>query len=1074
MERGLTWLTLVLYCKMAGDMEEETPEGNFEDMPPLEDDKNASDLGFQKSNRKHIRQKVSKLCSKLSEELFDLTSENVDSRGEEVRWYKRQLHDLDSNIQYLMWSLKGDGDELDAERNTCETYTEKLSKASRLLKSVCGVSSNVVPSSNSQIRLPQLPLPEYSHGEGESLEEFFMKFEAIVSKYSITEYEKYVLLEKQVSGEPLRLIRSLNSDSLCYSEAKKLLCRAFASPIAQKFDVIARMSKLNLSGPKDVYNFISDMRMIVNAVSNLKIDSDVILQYFVWSALPEDFKHQLVSVSNHNKPSLSKIQEHIFEAAERYVAISKSKEYSFRGNDKFVTGMAVNVEPNLAPIQPTPTQAFNKGNKPDAFKPCILCSNDNNKSDHPIHKCNKYATPKAKTDRLKVLKGCLRCANVNHFAKNCTFKFRKSCYFCKSPNHFSFLCMSANKDGYTNNIRNVHHMSVTCNNLQSGLSSNTILPTFTVNSVDGSVIRCLKDSGCTACFVDRALATRDKLKTLRNITVNVNGVNNSQYYNTKIVEMKLNMNDKIVHIPAIVLPKIKTQLNIDGLGKVVETLRSKGLELADSMLKGDSIDNIQFILGTNCGYLLPEIQQTFGTNNNCLISSTSLGVMLMGDVVNLEENLNFIPENVNCNTLIAEEKVSQRVDRLEKLVDTLTKNTPQSEPTLSNKSTTTNNNNLAEDTFDPLKVLDIHAFACHTGNYSLIENDSLLLGDNECLEFECEKLLNYENSSADNVKFDDMNLEILNSTLNKIVRRENGRLEVPIVWNAKTYQFLGNNYNISFKILMSVKKKLADRPDHLKLMNDVIAEQFDSGVITQITNLQSYVKSTNCSFLGTMPIFKLKRDTTKCRIVLLSNVTERVNGGISHNTAMRSGPCLNRKLITSLLQLRFDTHVLVFDLVKAFLQLCIPEVDTHRMCFLWFKDVKAGNFEVVGYKFERLPFGLKCSPFILMIALYYILIVDTCRDSDRLRDLKRLIWELFYMDNGAICSNSSEELKWSYEQLCNIFSPYGFNIQQYVTNDSSLSDHIHSKTGEKMDNTSKLFGLRWILWRTKFSQTNCH
>ena len=60
--------------------------------------------------------------------------------------------------------------------------------------------------------------------------------------------------------------------------------------------------------------------------------------------------------------------------------------------------------------------------------------------------------------------------------------------------------------------------------------------------------------------------------------------------------------------------------------------------------------------------------------------------------------------------------------------------------------------------------------------------------------------------------------------------------------------------------------------------------------------------------------------------------------------------------------------------------------------FLWSKDPVGGDFTIEGYRNVRLSFGLRCSPTLLMITLYKILILDVQNDSDRLRELKRLIY----------------------------------------------------------------------------------
>ena len=50
-----------------------------------------------------------------------------------------------------------------------------------------------------------------------------------------------------------------------------------------------------------------------------------------------------------------------------------------------------------------------------------------------------------------------------------------------------------------------------------------------------------------------------------------------------------------------------------------------------------------------------------------------------------------------------------------------------------------------------------------------------------------------------------------------------------------------------------------------------------------------------------------------------------------------------------------------------------PE-DTNKLLFLWYSDALKEAKSLIAYRFLRLPFGLRFSPFVLMIALYIILL----------------------------------------------------------------------------------------------------
>ena len=179
---------------------------------------------------------------------------------------------------------------------------------------------------------------------------------------------------------------------------------------------------------------------------------------------------------------------------------------------------------------------------------------------------------------------------------------------------------------------------------------------------------------------------------------------------------------------------------------------------------------------------------------------------------------------------------------------------------------------------------------------------------------------------------------LASNILDSVVRDKDGRLIVPIMWNRSNSHLLGRNFNLCRKLLESNLIKLKRRPDRIKMVDDVISDQVSKGVVELIPNLNSFIKETpNCSFLGHMPIFKLSRETTKCRIVFLSNLSEKCHSkplSLSHNQTIMTGPNLNKKLSTSILQLRFDAKLICFDLEKAFLQIGLPPIDQNRLFFV--------------------------------------------------------------------------------------------------------------------------------------------
>jgi hypothetical protein len=180
------------------------------------------------------------------------------------------------------------------------------------------------------------------------------------------------------------------------------------------------------------------------------------------------------------------------------------------------------------------------------------------------------------------------------------------------------------------------------------------------------------------------------------------------------------------------------------------------------------------------------------------------------------------------------------------------------------------------------------------------------------------------------------------------------------------------------QVLKSNLKKLSKDPDILLQVDAVFKDQEKLNIIERVENLDTFIKlNPTASFIPHMPVFRPDKETTKMRVVFMSNLSE--TNKFSHNQAMHSGPCLNQKITTALIKLQFDEGLLCYDLRKAFLQLSLNETDKNKVMFLWFRNVAKKDYSIIGYRSNMVNFGWPCSPFLLMFGLHKIL----CQDVER-------------------------------------------------------------------------------------------
>lgn len=599
-------------------------------------------------------------------------------------------------------------------------------------------------------------------------------------------------------------------------------------------------------------------------------------------------------------------------------------------------------------------------------------------------------------------------------------------------------------------------------------ADNVVLPTFTAHiaTPEKIEVRVFKDSGSQRTFIRKDIVNKLAIPlSPRNLYLTIHGFNSSRQIDTKLIEIPLLVGEKSFNINAIVVDKLTTKFKIDGLQNVVNKFRACGYDVADNNynhITSNIVDNIDIVLGSDENQIIPITTVCFGSlHPQSSFYNTPIGVIFTGSIARMTLNLKDIPRNTfsaaaNCD-VDANCDSSTNCDvntNCDPEQITLNQNNSDNSSFSGRRDSLTSRDNsiLHRDLNSPNNAVD-ESFSYIDEFANSQEFEKSIADLSEPLDVLTDKRQEQWETET--------NLKLIDFVLNNTERDSDGRLIMPITWNNKNSHLLGKNFNLSRNILFSTLKKLKHDPVKLKLYNDVFKEQSALGIIEKIENIQSFMEvHDECSYLPHMGVYRMNHDSTKCRVVFLSNLCEDIKRKISHNQAILPGPCLNHKICTAITQLRFDKFLLTFDLKKAFLNIKLRECDQNRLLFLWFKDVEKGDYSLVAYRNLRLSFGLRCSPTILMLGLYIILISDQTHD-EKVNDLKKSIYNTIYMDNGSYSCNGIEHLKNVYSQLESIFSPYGFQLQQFCTNLYDLQKTIDVKTETVTPDDVKLFGMIW-------------
>ena len=1046
--------------------------------------------------RTYARQRVTRIYNAVESDLERLSEQDRLIHIDRLSQLKKELLDLDDVILRDVVE-KEDDSVIQRKINDDEDYQHKIVTAMLKLQKVqathSGFGSTPNPSVNikNALKMPQVPLPEYDNTKGQCLVKFFYEFEKLTDKQNWSDHLKFMYLRNQLSKSPRALVDSLDVGDQSYGEAKQLLLKAFAMPLMQKYDAIKKLTELNLPPAGDPYAFVASMRTAKNAFNKLKVTVDDILQYFIWNGLNEQFQAILTQITNVSRPSLDEIENNIFEASERYQRLSEGKSSS-KENAK---EQNVNKEKAKEKGSVASTTLATKVNVSPKFRACLLCTNDGQQNvSHSINSCSVYPDSKRKVERLKELNACSRCGYPNHVTRNCKFRFTQRCRTC-SGWHFTYLCIgkekpssSNNKDLVSSNSRtseantpgnkNKADTKQTTNSLtlaeihQNVTGGVAILPTFTCDVArDGYKVRVLRDGGSQRNFICFRYVEKLGLPvSVKNISMAIHGFNSTREIVTDIVSVPVKIGSEWHNIEAVVVPSISINLKLDGLDVIVKSFIDKHYTLADEFLgqATNTVGNIGIILGNDSDYLLEVTTRKFGSGTPSIYLDTPLGVMLSGSIDRIISNLDALPRlspKDNFHTLLSslDHGSSPMVDEEDEI-------SPFSKGLYLR---TVSASILADEDSDLIKSkVPLNEMQGTTLNvaYDILNEKGKLkkaelnkateeMLEEHCLDFlDCDRVTITEDETETNKK-------LVKYVLDNTERDDDGRLIMPLMWNHKISHLLGKNFNLSRMILKSNLSKLKNKSEQVQMIDDVFREQQQLGIIERIDDIYSFMNDhPEASFLPHMPVFRLDRDTTKCRVVFLSNLCEREKSRpntYSHNQAMLPGPCLNHKITTSLIMQRFDSHLVCFDIKKAFLMIGLKEEDQNRLVFLWYRNVQQGDYTIVGFRNKRLSFGLRPSPCHLMLALFKILMLDVENDSEELAKLKQLIYNNIYMDNGSYSCNSHEELLRAYQCIPAIFKPYKFELQQFITNDDALQTTIDTSENCQTPREVKLLGIMW-------------
>lgn len=278
---------------------------------------------------------------------------------------------------------------------------------------------------------------------------------------------------------------------------------------------------------------------------------------------------------------------------------------------------------------------------------------------------------------------------------------------------------------------------------------------------------------------------------------------------------------------------------------------------------------------------------------------------------------------------------------------------------------------------------------------------------------------------------------------------ETKRFNVCLPFVGRLKSKLEDNYSLSKTRLNSLFDHKIRKPEHAEFAKkyyEIINDQERLGVIERVTDMTGDTTS-NVHYIPHHGVFKDGSD--KLRIVYDGSSTS--GDAISLNDCLSPGPSLTNELIEMLMRFRTHDVVLTGDIEKAFLQIEVAEADRDYLRFLWYDH----DGKLVVYRFARVPFGLRCSSFLLNATLRYHM-QKRCLENDN-PDLLQLLSKSHYVDDWLMGAKTPEKALLIKSYLTEFLEAIGMKLHKCNSNSEVVRQSLEADCPEG----DSVLGLNW-------------
>lgn len=172
---------------------------------------------------------------------------------------------------------------------------------------------------------------------------------------------------------------------------------------------------------------------------------------------------------------------------------------------------------------------------------------------------------------------------------------------------------------------------------------------------------------------------------------------------------------------------------------------------------------------------------------------------------------------------------------------------------------------------------------------------------------------------------------------------------------------------------------------------------------TSLSELREHGKFTE---LPHHPVLRPDSKTTPVRMVIDGNAKDF--GKTSTNDFLDSGINVLPQIINILTTARVSRQFIMGDISKAFLQIKLAPEDRYLLVFRWPVKKPDGKYSHEFYRFERLPWGINCAPYILNAVIRF-LYREFAKNNPQYKETMMKMEANSYVDDILITGENSDE-----------------------------------------------------------------